>query len=156
MMSHLTFWSLLSHHPLKLHSEVVPTACCPANQNSPAALNSFHTYGTTTIRLLTAKYLQVSSAAPCRSRITASPHLAAHTLTYTPQKPSESSFKVSKVHTRVAGSFMFPLNQTGRQTAHFRPHHSCPELQSRAPGSRSMKCGENRSSCGKHVSTGWW
>lgn len=26
-----------------------------------------------------------------------------------------------------------------RQTAHFRHHHSCPELQSQAPGSRSVK-----------------
>lgn len=45
-----------------------------------------------------------------------------------------------------------------RQTAHFRVPHRCPELQNRVPGSRSVECGENRNSGGKHVSTGqlWW
>lgn len=45
-----------------------------------------------------------------------------------------------------------------RQTAHFRVPHGCPELQNRVPGSRSVECGENRNSGGKHVSTGqlWW
>lgn len=41
-----------------------------------------------------------------------------------------------------------------RQTAHFRVPLTCPELQNRVPGSRSVECEENRNSRGKHFSTG--
>lgn len=47
---------------------------------------------------------------------------------------------------------MFLLNQTDRQTAsNFKLPRSGPELQSQAPGSKALKCGKNRSNCGKHV-----
>lgn len=108
IVSHLTCCRLPSLHPLKLHSEVVPTACSPANQNTltkqPCSPQLF-------------PYIQhhLNQAAPCQippaqsqpqpcvilTLQIASPHLAVHTLTFTPQKPPESSFKVSKVHARV-------------------------------------------------------
>lgn len=154
IVSHLTCWSLLFPHHLKLHSEVAPTARSPANQNTltKQPCSPKHTYSTATIRLLHGKYLTCSLN---NALLFSHCRLPALNSLRTPLPPHRKKAPESFQGTyQGGGSFMFLLNQTRRQTAHFRPHHSCPELQSRAPGSREVKCGENRSSCGKHVSTG--
>lgn len=136
IVSHLTWRSFPSLYPLKLNSGVILTACFLANQN---------TLGKQLFGLYTLQYCS-DQACPCQMRRL---HISVCTFTCTLQKPPHSYCTYQS-----GGSFMFLLNQTGRQTSHFRRHHSCPELQSWVSGRRSVKCGENRGSCGKHVSTG--
>ena len=111
-------------------------------RNFPETLDCFHTNGCTTIRPLYANTSPVH------------PQLTGRTLVPSRRRNHQSAPLSFEGTYHSGGPFMFLLNQTGTQTAHFRPHHSCPELLSRAPGNRSVKCGENRSSCGRHVSTG--
>lgn len=100
-------------HPLRLPLRLksfqlhVPLQTKTLRQNKPAALDSFHTYSTTTIGLLYSKYPPLQSRPQPRVVLShcrlLAPHLTLHTLTFTPQKPPESCFKVSRVHATVAG-----------------------------------------------------
>lgn len=161
IVSHLTCWGLQSPHHLKVNAESCSHCGLPLQTKTRRQPRGSRSSSCMRIAVPHAKCLsKVSTAAHmlfsyCRLTALTSERAA---LTYTLHKkkknPPETSFKVSSGTYQSGGPFMFLLNQTGRQTAHFRLHHACPGLQSWAPGRRSAKCGENRSSRGKHVSTG--
>lgn len=142
IVSHLTCRSFPSLYPLKLNSGVVSNACSPTNQN-------------TLTKQPCGPYIQccTDQASPYQMPMdftSVCAPLPAHRKTH---------YKAPLKIPRYIPEWWVPYvpaetDKAGRQTSHLRLHHSCPELQSWAPGSRSVKCGENRNSRGKHVSTG--
>lgn len=121
-MSHFTCWSLPSLCPLKIHYEVVPASCKPKTQSKqPCSPQLFpciqHKYKQ-------AAFCQIPPLLSHHNPVflshcayhQPSPRLIVHTLTFTPQNPAGSCFKLSKVHTRVAGPLCsYRIRQADRQ-----------------------------------------
>lgn len=90
------------------------------------------------------------------SRVVQSPHLLPPTKTEPnkTQQPTRESLIVSSGTYQSGRSFVALLDQTDRQPDRQTATLQASPLRPWAPGRRSAKCGENRSSRGKRVSTG--